>query len=279
MKKGNLIWLAVIAALVLVPTMGWAQAKPTATASEPSFMVELYLGGGAALKQGNAVQSVNSAPLLAGLGLSASIPGNIDPYFLGGLKIGYWFTPYGTYAIAGMPDWMKYFGFWTDFSYHRLTFSNQVGSWRLPAVAFAGNFGFDTSGNLATWAFMFAFRYGFYPDSVVPFGRLQPYIAVGPALFFSDQRPNVTVNVFGFNGGFSPAYKTSFDIGLAVETGARYFINKSISVEASFKYRYFKPAYDFNGTVQTVFGPQTYNINARPDFNLFSGQLGVAYHF
>jgi outer membrane protein W len=275
MKKGKLIWLAVIAALVLVPTMGWAQAKMatpvTRAASEPSFFVEIYAGGGAALKQGDAFRQVNS-PNLA-IPISASAPGNIDPYFIPGLKIGYWFTPYGTYAISGMPDWMKYFGFYTDFSFHRLSFSNQTGSWRVGGAN--GTFFFDTNGNVASWAFMFAARYGFFPDSVVPFGRLQPYLAVGPAIFFSDQKPNVTIRPF--NVGLSPAWKSSVNIGFAVETGARYFVNKSISVEASFKYRYFAPSYDFNGSLAGT--NVLYHINSKPDFNLFSGQVGVAYHF
>jgi outer membrane protein W len=273
MKKGKLIWLAVIAALVLVPTMCWAQAKMatpvTRAASEPSFFVEIYAGGGGALKQGNAFRQTN----IAGVPISASIPGNINPFFIPGLKIGYWFTPYGTYAISGMPDWMQYFGFYTDFSFHRLTFSNQWGNWRVGAAN--GTFGFDTQGNLATWAFMFAGRYGFFPDSVVPFGRLQPYLAVGPAVFFSDQTPNLTIAGFGV----SPANRSSVNVGLAVETGARYFFNKSISVEASFKYRYFAPTFNYSGYLQTGIGPVAYNTNSKPDFNLFTGQVGVAYHF
>ena len=128
MKKGKMIWLAVIAALVLVPTMAWAQAKTTTSmaASEPSFMVELYAAGAQPLSQ-QSLSTVHYAHQFFVLPINTSFPGDIDPYFLGGLKFGYWFTPYGTYAIAGMPDWMKYFGFYTDFSYHKLNFGNQ--SW------------------------------------------------------------------------------------------------------------------------------------------------------
>jgi outer membrane protein W len=252
MKKGKMIWMAVIAALVLVPTMAWAQAKKpvSMTATEPSFMVELYVGGGA----------VSSGPTVSNTGgVNVDLTGDYNPYVLGGMKFGYWFTPYGTYAISGMPDWMKYFGFYTDIGYHRLTTNaNVVTVNGVPATTISAN------GGLVTWAFMFVGRYGFLPDSDVPFGRLQPYLAVGPALGFSNQR-----YTFGFGGNTN--YIDSMDVGLAVETGARYFVTKSVSVQASMKYRWFKPSYDF--------GNQFGNIGVKNDLNLFSGQLGVAYHF
>jgi len=275
MKKGKLVWLAVMAALVLAPSMVWAQAKatPAKALSEPSFFIELYVGGGGASSQSNAFRNLNS-PNLA-VPIRASIPGTIDPFVLGGLKFGYWFSPYGTYAVGNLPDWARYFGIYTDFSYHRLSFANQNGRWTVGAAN--GTLGFDTSGNLATWAFMFAGRYGFLPDSQLPFGRLEAYLAVGPAIFFSDARPTANIQVGAANIGLNPATKSSVDIGLATETGVRYYFNKAVSVQVSFKYRYFAPKYDFNGTLPgTTF---TYNAQARPDYHLFSGQVGAAYHF
>ena len=131
MKKGKIFWLAVIAALVLVPTFAWAQAKKGTTttvsttglpATEPSFFVELYAGGGGASSVSNFIQGAG------GVGWrNIDYPGAIAPYFLGGLKFGYWFTPYGTYGMTSMPDWMKYFGLYTDFSYQRLNFWYQHG--------------------------------------------------------------------------------------------------------------------------------------------------------
>jgi hypothetical protein len=272
MKKGKLIWLAVIAALVLVPTMGWAQAKKpvTMTASEPSFMIELYAGGGGASATSNAFRRVRGPAFGT---ISANLPGSIDPFFLAGLKIGYWFTPYGTYGISSMPDFMKYFGFYTDFSYHKLSYGEQSGPIRVNGVPVNATVRFDSSGSLATWAFMFAGRYGFLQDSEVPFGRLQPYLAVGPAIFFSYQDPTFNIQ----NVGLSPRGADAVNIGLAVETGLRYFFNKAVSVQASFKYRYFAPSYNYTGTVPgTVI---TYDTNAKPTYNLFTGQVGFAYHF
>jgi len=141
-----------------------------------------------------------------------------------------------------------------------------------------GTMGVDSSGNLVTWAFMFAGRYGFLPDSQLPFGRVEGYLAVGPALFFSDQKPtaNFTAPVVG-NIGLSPASKSEVNIGLAVETGARYYFNKSISAQVSFKYRYFSPSYDFAGTIPGT--ANSYRFDIKPDMHLLSGQVGVAYHF
>jgi opacity protein-like surface antigen len=295
MKKGKLIWMAVIAALVLVPTMAWAQAKPvsTARATEPSFFVEVYGGGGSGWNSANLLNNttvVSPFNLLGGF--SASIPGDLGAYFQGGLKIGYWFTPQGTYAASWYKDWMKYFGFFTDFSYHKLSYTNQTGKWATTSALFPLIFGtntgllqMDTTGSVATWAFMFAARYGFMQDSEVPFGRLQPYVAVGPAVFFSNQKVNGQVQLAnGFNTNLlslQTQNKDSTNIGLAAEGGLRYFFNKAVSVEASVKYRYFTPSYHFSSSNTIAFFglPGTHSVVAKPTFNLISGQLGFAYHF
>jgi outer membrane protein W len=272
MKKGKMIWLAVIAALVLIPTMGWAQAKPTTSmaATEPSFFIEIYVGGGGATNSGKALSGIN----VPAVTVSGAISGEFDPYVIGGMKFGYWFTPQGTYAASWYTDWMKYLGFYTDVSYNSLDLSNQNGILNVGGAATGVNV--FSNGGLVTWAFMFAGRYGFFPDSAVPFGRLQPYIAVGPALFFTDQKFTANLPVAAI--GIQPGGKDSIDVGLAAELGARYFFNKAISVEASFKYRYFSPSYTYSHVINAGGGiPVT--IYSKPDMNLFSGQLGVAYHF
>jgi opacity protein-like surface antigen len=212
---------------------------------EPSFYIEGYLGGGAS----SSTQNFNVP------GFAANFTGDYNPYFLGGLKFGYWFTPQGTYA-ANYPDWMRYLGVYTDISYHSLDHPNNV----LTVAGFPIATG-NSSGWVVTWAFMLAGRYGFLPDNEVPFGRLQPYIGVGPAIFFSGQDYNF--------GGFSGGSNNSTNLGLAAETGVRYFFTSNISAEASFKYRYFEPKYYFNPFGSTI----------EPQTNLFSGQLGLAYHF
>ena len=123
-------------------------------------------------------------------------PGKTDPSIIGGVKLGTWFVHDGFAGYSGFPDWMKYFGFYTDFSYQSLEMPTQ----RLTGFNFfnpgasevAGNP--QLSGHATTWASMFAGRYGFFPDSEVPFGRLQPYVAVGPAVMFTSMDPKLQAN-------------------------------------------------------------------------------------
>jgi opacity protein-like surface antigen len=234
-----------LASLILVPTMAWAQAEVSTQGmpgTEPSFFIEGYSGVGTSSVSNNSN--------------SIAFTGNYYTYFMGGLKIGYWFTPQGTHAASFCNEWTKYFGFYTDFSYQQLNHPNNIVTTYGMPLTTGSSFG-----NLFTWAFMFAARYGFMPDNIVPFGRLQPYVAVGPALFFSNQDYNI--------GGYTQGSKSSTDVGLAVESGLRYFVASNVSFEASFKYRYFNPSY--------YFSPLSTHI--QPSTNLFSGQLGLAYHF
>ena len=75
MKKGKILWMAVIAALVLVPTMSWAQATISTRglpATEPSFFVEVYAGGGAASASKGSVFGILRVPRLSGQIFSAT---------------------------------------------------------------------------------------------------------------------------------------------------------------------------------------------------------------
>jgi opacity protein-like surface antigen len=237
--------LLLLASLLLVPTMALAQAEGATKelpATEPSFFVEAYSGVG--------TSSLNHS------NDSVEFTGNYYTYFMGGLKIGYWFTPQGTYAAGFCREWTKYFGFYTDFSYQSLNHPNNVVTTNGTPLTIGSSFG-----NLFTWGFMFAARYGFMEDKEVPFGRLQPYVAVGPALFFSNQDFNI--------GGVTQGAKGSTDVGLAVESGIRYFVASNVSMEASFKYRYFTPSYYFSPLFSHI----------QQETNLFSGQVGLAYHF
>jgi hypothetical protein len=54
---------------------------------------------------------------------------------------------------------------------------------------------------------------------------------------------------------------------------------KNVSLDLSFKYRYAQPSYTFK-TTANHFGPTSpANFTIDPTYNLFSVQLGAAYHF
>jgi opacity protein-like surface antigen len=250
--KRTKIWLLALALLALL--YGAARAE---------MFVEGYIGG-------NWTANAPDDFTWEGL-IRPSYPGHIDPAFQGGLKLGAWFERSGVLSGLNFPTWMRYFGFWLDFSYHALNFPARTylsNSDKIP------NGTFSSEGAVATLAFMFGARYGFFPDAEVPFGRLQPYVAVGPALMFSWQQP--TINILATQYHWDADSSSSTNVGLAVEAGLRWMALKNVSLEVSFKYRYFNPTYKYQGPLGI--GPDP-NCYLRPNFHLFSLQVGAAYHF
>lgn len=257
-------WPWILAILLLQVGLAWAE-----------IYVEGYVGG---VQPANAPMTVEgSVNVMPGCTSTVThkIPGRIEPAVVGGVKVGTWFTPEGFLGF-NYPPVMKYFGFYVDFNYHRLNFRRQVGPTSVVGT-FLGPFSYDTTntfwsdGYAATLAFMFAARYGFFPDAEVPFGRLQPYVAVGPAVLFSGQRPSLQfvdlTMIIPITREVSGGSKSSVDICLAVDAGVRYMALKNVSFNLFFKYRFAEPTYTFNG------------FTLRPTYHMFSGGLGVAYHF
>jgi hypothetical protein len=163
-------------------------------------------------------------------GNTASSPAAGTPAVIGGGRVGLWFVNEGALAMK-YPKWMKYFGFYTDITINGLSVNQ---------APFQGS-----NGYVAAWAFMFAGRCGFIKDKEVPFGHLQPYVGIGPAVV------NVAFNISGNeNSAFTP--------GLVMDAGVRYMFNRKFSADLFFRYRYAQP-----------------NLT----YNFFSGMMGIAYHF
>jgi len=270
MKKSYaLAGVMILAAVLLVMPVG----------AKAEMYVEAYLGGAFAGDAGDSSFRTNITN--TGIYNTGRLPGLAQPAVLGGLKVGTWFVKEG-FLGANYPDWMKYLGFYLDFCYHRLDLKNQgfnMNQYNSSGVLTGQNmYEAKSEGTAATLAFMFAARYGFFPDSEVPLGRLQPYVAVGPAILFSTQEPTIyqksatgTVTSVTDSGS-----QGSTDICLAVDAGLRYMALKNVSIDASFKYRWANPSYSYSGA-NSVSGPVTFKYE--PTYNLFSFQLGAAYHF
>ncbi len=253
--------------------------------------VEGYVGGSQASNMGQPF-TVHEAVGAPPAGFAASdyhlhYAGKTDVTVLGGIKVGTWFVKEGFLGYSGYPEWCKYFGFYTDFSYQNLQFRGQrlsgVDILQANGILFnppdVGTIGSESM--VATWAFMFAGRYGFLPDSEVPFGRLQPYVAVGPAIMFSSMKPKLQANDSqGISDLNISGNQSATTIALAVDAGIRYMALKNVSIDLSFKYRYAHPSYSFTGLNLTDSGSNAFaTFKLDPTYNLFSGQLGVAYHF
>jgi outer membrane protein W len=78
--------------------------------------------------------------------------------------------------------------------------------------------------------------------------------------------------------------KSSVDLGLAVDAGLRYYALKNVSIDVFFKYRWVEPKYTYNITTTIddwYYGPitKTSTFTLKPTLHMFSGNVGVAYHF
>ncbi len=68
--------------------------------------------------------------------------------------------------------------------------------------------------------------------------------------------------------GLSLGSTSSTNVALAVDTGIRYMMLKNVSLDVSFKYRLATPRFKYDNV-----------MDWNPLYQLFSGQVGVAYHF
>jgi opacity protein-like surface antigen len=104
-------------------------------------------------------------------------------------------------------------------------------------------------------------RYGFFPDKEVPFGRLQPYVGIGPAFTVLYEEVDSAKN-----------------FGVDVMAGVRYMFTKHISAFVEYKFNYqwaveieTHPFYLPNGTE----GRGTATL----DYDSHKVVAGVAYHW
>jgi hypothetical protein len=254
----------------------------------------------------------SSAPgLPASVHSRIQIPGRLAPALSVGAKVGTWFD-YGF-----LPPLAKHVGFCLNYSYQPLQFSSSSGTfWQTayhPATSgsswtdwssvsdprfvgfserftpvgvimniLTGSSVFRSTGGIHNLGFLFKARFGLLPDSKVPFGRLQPWVGVGPSINFIYQRATVkfdtltSVNgtptfVANLNDYFK--YKMGSDkvLGLQAAAGLKWMVFSTISLDFSVQYDKFTVSYTF-----TTPGQATGTINYPVDN--FSFNLGLAYH-
>jgi hypothetical protein len=199
---------------------------------------------GANFPQGSANTNILGVPASADLGFYGTV--------IGGATLGYDFVNSG-FGAYSWPDWMKYFSFATDVTYNRLRL-NSLNNISAGPVNLGSVNGLDVSGYCVAWTFLFMAHYGFFPDSVVPSGRVNPYLGVGPAIVWS-----------GFRG---IGRLNATNIALVVEPGIRWVAFPHVSIDTSFRWRYCTPSYSFAGV----------NLDVNP-LNQFTFLVRANYHF
>ena len=206
---------------------------------------------------------------------SMAFPGSVNPSVVGGIKIG----RFGC-CFSDAPIW-NYFGWSMDMSYQRYSLSQQSGTFQRTAWVNgdlfsqgAGTAALQGDGSLFTLAFLVNARYGFLPTPENPFGTLQPYIGVGPALVINRFDPKIMLTSFNgnqVNGGLDFNGETSVNVGLAAEGGVRYFPIQHIFLDLSYRYLRSRPDLSFTSN--------TAGMKLDNTINNSSVRFGVGYAF
>lgn len=196
---------------------------------------------------------------LRGVGTTTLGGTSFNNSVIGGVTLGYDFvnSGFGGYAY---PDWMKYFGFAVDYTYNRLSASSQDVTIGGPGITpFQARIlgGQHIDGSVSALTFLFYGHYGLFPDSEVPSGRVHPYLGVGPGVAWT------TLDAGFADGG----KKTTSNVTLVTEAGLRFMVLPAVSIDLAFRYRYFRPQWEFN------------DIKATYTVNSMSVLTRIAYHF
>ncbi len=172
------------------------------------------------------------------------------PSPLGGLKAGYF--------LHSLP----YFGGEVEFMYDaHNTETKQV---RLSRPVFGSTVGYLPTYHtyVSTLAFHFLGRYGFLKDKEVPFGRLQPYVGIGPGFVILWSSTDSAKN-----------------FSLEALAGVRYMVLKNLSLFMEYKFSHqwdveFDPA-----RLYLAAPPGEARGKATFDFTVHRFAVGIAYHF
>ncbi len=173
----------------------------------------------------------------------------IDPGVMGGIKLGYFL------------DSVPYFGVEAEGSIGDHPQPSQTVALHPPLAGVTA--GRVPSQTLLAWtmAFHLVGRYGFLPDQEVPFGRLQPYVGLGPGL----------VMLYG-------EADSAKNFSLEVEAGLRYMFTKHLGGFLEYK---FSKQWSVELESQQLFYNNTGVTASKAvfDFDRHQVVVGLAYHF
>jgi opacity protein-like surface antigen len=231
----------------------WEKSRP----DQPRLLNgEFYVGGflGAAFTPNQNLRYSDGFTLNNGVTLtsqgSATLFGNkFNNSLTGGVKLGYFFH--------GFP----YLGLEAESSVNNSYVNQRTLSVNRPIQGASQAAVPNSSWINWTTALHIVGRYGFLPDKEVPFGRLQPYVGIGPAVIVLYEEVDSAKN-----------------FAIDVMAGVRYMFTKNISAFVEYKYNHqwdveieSHPFYLPDGSV----GRGTAHL----DFDCHKVVLGLAYHW
>lgn len=237
MERGTGKKASALLGVVVLLTAGWFSL------AQAEFYAGAYLGGG---------MVANSDWEFKGAGPTVKDV-RYDPSVVGGAKFGYFFDqPWFNFPWLGLE---------VETNVCRNTVRAQQVTLTRP-LAGSTNAYLPTD-KLYVWtvAFHFVGRYGFLPDKEIPFGRLQPYIGVGPAAVVVYAKDDSAKN-----------------LALDVMAGLRYMLLRNVSCFVEYK---FTQQWDIELEASQIYTNAWVKQRgmAELDFQSHKAVIGVAYHF
>lgn len=203
----------------------------------------------------------------------------IDPRYMGGITLGGWF------ANSCACNNAKYLGLSLDSNAASLNFHLENPSTYVtytqdstgPSSTSVAT-KFSNHGFIVTTSLFFNMRFSAFPTCKQPFGILQPYIGVGPALVIirEDSTLFIESNIADGNGLgvyifsdeiIKTSKKTYLSAGAVADLGLRIMVSRRVFLDGILKYCYTKPSLN-NKT-----------IRFHPKIHLFSFHGGLGYSF
>lgn len=242
------------------------------------------LQGGLSIPTGARISSVfhdNDGDVpINGMWKNPGYQGNTGKF---GINVGWWFND-------NPANLLSHFGGNFNFSYNRLDFQKSTGGFTATVEPpYIPNFkdilhgavDFNSRGNLFSLAYLFNYRQ--------PFGPLELYGGLGPAIFINKQRFSRTNYFISNDSGKSVAEayptkqgfgtQTDTSVGLIVQVGLKYFLTKNIYTNISFDYRYFRSNFELVGLGITHDHPGEFSSTLNYSNNLFGINFGAGFQF
>lgn len=242
--------LAPLAAYGIYRNLPSQQGKP-----EKIFPGEFYVGlyMGASFANSQDLKYENGATANNGVTLTRVNPftlfnNKFEPGVVGGLKFGYFLKSIPYLGLEAE----------TNFAPSRIRSRTATVS---PAVI-GSNQALVPDNNWVNWTIAghIVGRYGFFKDAEVPFGRLQPYVGIGPGFVVMYDHVDAAKN-----------------FSIDVMAGLRYMMLKNVSLYVEYKY-----GHQFDAEMEShdlAVNGSTVSGTASLPMDLHRIVLGVAYHF